>query len=142
MSRPLKRRSMPFHWSQLVLRLLTAALAACISDSATAQLAVIQTLDKVTARISTVEAPINQPIQFGPLQISVRYCRTRPPEETPETAVFLEVTEIRPDEGPVRVFSGWMFASSPALSAMEHPVYDFRVIACKTSSGVPWTGKP
>ena len=94
--------------------------------------AVLQGLDKVTARISTLEAPIGHPIRFGTLQITARFCRTRPPEETPETTVFLEILELKIGEPAVRVFGGWMFASSPALNALEHPVYDLRVIACKT----------
>ena len=94
--------------------------------------AVLQGLDKVTARISTLEAPIDHPIRFGTLQITARYCRTRPPEEAPETSVFLEILELKTGEPAVRVFGGWMFASSPALNALEHPVYDLRVIACKT----------
>ena len=93
--------------------------------------AILQGLDKVTARISTISAPIDHPVRFGALQITARYCRTRPPEETPETSVFLEVLELKTGEPAVRVFGGWMFASSPALNALEHPVYDLRVIACK-----------
>ena len=94
--------------------------------------AILQGLDKVTARISTISAPIDHPVRFGALQITARYCRTRPPEETPETSVFLEILELKTGEPAVRVFGGWMFASSPALNALEHPVYDLRVIACKT----------
>ena len=94
--------------------------------------AVLQGLDKVTARISTLEAPVDHPIRFGTLLITARFCRTRPPEETPETTVFLEILELKTGEPAVRVFGGWMFASSPALNALEHPVYDLRVIACKT----------
>ncbi len=96
--------------------------------------AVLQGLDKVTARISTFEAPLDRPVRFGSLEITARYCRTRPPEEPPETTTFLEIHDIKPDEPPVKLFSGWMFASSPALSALEHPVYDVWVIACSTSA--------
>jgi len=58
----------------------------------------------------------------------------QPPEETPESAAFLEITELRSDSDPVSLFNGWMFASSPALSAVEHPVYDVWVIDCKKAS--------
>ncbi len=92
--------------------------------------AVLQGLDKVTARISTLEAPIGQAIRFGTLGIVVRDCRKRPPEEPPEVFAFLEIDEIRRGERPRRLFSGWMFASSPALSALEHPVYDVWVVDC------------
>ena len=99
--------------------------------------AILQGLDKVTARISTIRAPIDRPVRFGTLRITARYCRTRPPEETPETTVFLEILELGKGE-PAPVFGGWMFASSPALNALEHPVYDLRVIACRTAA--PDTG--
>jgi len=95
--------------------------------------AVLQGLDKVTARISTFEAPIDKPVRFGTLEITARTCHKRPPEETPESAAFLEIVEIKPGEDPVPLFKGWMFASSPALSAMEHPVYDVWVIDCKNA---------
>jgi hypothetical protein len=95
--------------------------------------AVLQGLDKTTARISKFEAGLDRPVKFGTLTITVRACNKRPPEEPPESAAFLQIDETRPgDPGPVRVFSGWMFASSPALSAMDHPVYDIGVLDCKT----------
>jgi hypothetical protein len=98
--------------------------------------AVLQGLDKTTARISKFEAPIDKGVTFGTLSITVRACQKRPPEEPPESAAFLEIEDQRPGAGkPELVFSGWMFASSPALSAMEHPVYDVGVLDCKSDSG-------
>lgn len=98
------------------------------------EVAMLQGLDKVTARVSPVEAPLDTPIQFGRLEITVRACRETPPTEPPESAAFLEIRELPPksEEGrpPVDLFSGWMFASSPALSALEHPVYDVWVVDC------------
>jgi hypothetical protein len=103
--------------------------------------AVLQGLDKVTARISTLEAGVGQTVRFGSLEITVRACRKHPPEEEPESAAFLEIREKKADEEPKLLFSGWMFASSPALSALEHPVYDLWVVDCKnaksSSSGNP-----
>jgi hypothetical protein len=90
----------------------------------------LQGLDKVTARITTIEAPLNTPVHFGPLEITAQRCSKRPPEESPESAAFLEIREVRPGEGPHELFRGWMFASSPALSALEHPVYDVWVKDC------------
>ncbi len=92
--------------------------------------AVLQGLDKLTARISTFEAPPDVPVVFGSLEILVRTCHKRPPEELPESAAFLEISEHRSDAQTVPLFSGWMFASSPALSALEHPVYDIWVVDC------------
>lgn len=95
------------------------------------QVAVLQGLDKVTARVSTIEAPIGESVRFGTLEIIVRHCDKRPPEEPPESAAFLDIWEVRPGKPAVSVFRGWMFASSPALSALEHPVYDIWVISCR-----------
>ncbi|MDE2229284.1 MAG: DUF2155 domain-containing protein [Alphaproteobacteria bacterium] len=102
--------------------------------------AVLQGLDKITARVSRFDAPIDQPVRFGTLLITVRACIKRPPEEPPETAAFLEIDEVRADGNSAatkRVFSGWMFASSPAISALEDPVYDVNVLDCKTDTAAP-----
>ena len=92
--------------------------------------AVLQGLDKVTARIERIEALIDKPIKFGSLSILVRTCVKKPPEELPESAAFLEIKDARAGEKGMPVFSGWMFASSPSLSAMEHAVYDVWVVDC------------
>lgn len=99
-----------------------------------ASTAVLQTLDKITGRVRTVEAPVEQAIRFGTLDITARVCRKRPPEETPESAAFLEIRDSKPGEAARTLFTGWMYASSPAVSALEHPVYDVWVIDCKMDS--------
>ena len=91
---------------------------------------VLQGLDKVTGRVSKIEAPVGATVKFGTLELITRACDKRPPEETPESAAFLDVWEVRPGEPAKGVFRGWMFASSPALSAMEHAVYDVWVLDC------------
>jgi hypothetical protein len=93
--------------------------------------AVLQGLDKITARVSAFKAPLGQAVRFGTLEILARACDKRPPEEPPESAAYLEIRELRPGEQPARIFAGWMFASSPALSALEHPVYDVWVVDCQ-----------
>ena len=98
---------------------------------------VLQGLDKITARVSTIKVPVGKTVTFGALQITARACDKHPPEEAPEAAAFLEVVEVEPDEKPVLRFSGWMFASSPALSALEHPVYDLIVLDCVNANGTP-----
>jgi hypothetical protein len=103
-----------------------------MASSATAASAILQGLDKVTARISTIEAPIDQPVHFGTLIITARTCQKKPPEEPPESAAFLEIEEEKPGEPAQRLFTGWMFASSPALNALQHPVYDVWVKDCKS----------
>ena len=115
----------------LALGALAVAWGGLLPTAARAETAILQGLDKITARISTFEAPVNQTAQFGSLEITVRRCHKTPPEEPPESAAFMEIVDNRPDSPSVVLFSGWMFASSPALSALEHPVYDVWVIDCK-----------
>jgi hypothetical protein len=100
-------------------------------------IAVMQGLDKITARISTFDTPVAKPVNFGTLSIVVRDCEKSAPEERPENAAFIEITENRPGEEKRRLFSGWMFSSSPALSALEHPVYDVNLLECKGAAGPP-----
>ncbi|HEY9079122.1 DUF2155 domain-containing protein [Magnetovibrio sp.] len=94
------------------------------------QTAVLQGLDKVTARVTTLQANLGEVVRFGTLEIIVRTCEKRPPEETPESAAFLDIWEVRPGEAAVGAFRGWMFASSPGLNALEHPVYDVWLKDC------------
>ena len=101
--------------------------------------AVLQALDKVTARVRRLPIKVGQTATFGTLQVTVDACRKAPPEDSPESAAFLKITDGRTDP-PKIVFSGWMFASSPALSAMDHPVYDIWVVDCSsdtTASAAP-----
>jgi len=122
------------HGARLAVVLMIGVL---LAREAAAEVAVLQGLDKTTARISTFEAPVDQAVRFGSLEVMARRCHKTPPEEPPESAAFLEIVDQRPDTDAVTVFTGWMFASSPALSAMEHPVYDVWVIDCKDASAEP-----
>ncbi len=119
--------------------ILFAAAGFLFSASARAEpVALLQGLDKTTARVTKFDAPLGRPVHFGTLTITVRDCRKRPPEETPESAAFIDIQESKPGAPtPVQVFSGWMFASSPALSALEHPVYDVWVLDCTTDTTSP-----
>jgi len=100
-------------------------------------IAVMQGLDKITARISRFDTPVAKPVNFGTLSIVVRDCEKSAPEERPENAAFIEITENRPGEANRRLFSGWMFSSSPALSSLEHPVYDVNLLECKGAAALP-----
>ena len=113
-----------------IVSTLYAGLAAAFPGD----MVIMQGLDKVTARVSTFEAPLGATVQFGTLEITVKSCDRTPPEEPPESAVLLEVMENRPDEPLSELFIGWMFSSSPALSALEHPVYDVWVLECKRTA--------
>lgn len=94
------------------------------------QSAVLQTLDKVTARVSTVKLNVGDLLNLGPLQIIAKHCDKRPPEEPPETVAFLDIWENRVGQLPSSIFRGWMFAASPGLNALEHPVYDIWLLDC------------
>ncbi|MEM6492481.1 MAG: DUF2155 domain-containing protein, partial [Pseudomonadota bacterium] len=95
--------------------------------------AVLQALDKVTARVTPLEVRVGEAASFGTLDIVVRSCQERPPEAFPESAAYIEVFDNRVEGGGdrLKVFEGWMFASSPALSALEHAVYDVWVEDCR-----------
>jgi hypothetical protein len=124
-----------------------AAPAGPPSDMLQGDEAVLQGLDKTTARVSKFDAPVDKPVKFGRLIITVRSCYKRPPEDPPETTAFLQIDETQPGAAGTgggapaaanRVFSGWMFASSPAISALEDPIYDVNVLDCR----IPATSAP
>jgi len=98
-----------------------------------ADVVVLQGLDKITARTREFRVPVGSSRNFGSLEITARHCYKTPPEEPPERKAFLEIVDVRPDRKAVKIFSGWMFASSPALNALEHPVYDVWVTDCKVN---------
>jgi len=94
----------------------------------------LRSLDKVTARTMTFEAKVGSTVKFGGLYIKVQACRKAPPIEAPESASFLQIWEVTHEGEAQWVFSGWMFASSPGLSAMDHPIYDVWVLDCLKSA--------
>jgi len=94
-------------------------------------------VDKITGRIITFDVYIDETVQFGALQVTPRVCYSRPKEEEPKTDSFVEVDEITLDRKIRRIFTGWMFAESPGLNAVEHAVYDVWLKSCKEKSDVP-----
>jgi hypothetical protein len=121
----------------LLLAALCTGRTAAAADMIEQPIAQLQGLDKTTARISKFDAPVGAELHFGTLSILVRTCQRAPPEATPENAAFLEIFETRPGEQKQKLFSGWMFSSSPALSALEHPVYDVNLLECKGATPAP-----
>jgi hypothetical protein len=105
--------------------------------SAPGTILMLRGLDKITGKPTDISAPIGKPVHFATLTITARYCYSTPASETPETSAFLQIEDHRPDQPTKRVFSGWMYASSPGLNGMEHPLYDVWVINC--SNGAPNT---
>ncbi len=123
-----------FFFFMIVFTVYGAAYVKAAAPSEDMGIALVRVLDKVTARVEEIEIPVEQQYKFGTLIITVRGCRVTPPEETPEAAAFVEISEIKAGSEESAVFNGWMFASSPALSAMEHPVYDLWITGCKSSA--------
>ena len=127
----------------LISLALLAAAGAAVAADAPPKVAMLQGLDKTTARVTKFSAPVGQMVTFGTLQITVRDCRKRPPEQEPESAAYLDIDEILQGQAePKRIFSGWLFASSPALNSLEDPVYDVWVLDCKTTDTASPPVKP
>ena len=103
---------------------------AASADRIANPVAIFAGLDKITGTITTFEVPIDGNKQFGSLVVRPRTCFSRPPEEEPKTTSFVEVEEVRADKSAKPIFSGWMFAESPGLNAVEHPVYDVWLTGC------------
>jgi hypothetical protein len=129
------------------MHMLRKALAAVLAALTFASPALAETianpvaqfsgLDKITGRITTFDVYIDETVQFGALQITPHACYTRPPTETQRTSVFVEVDQVSLKGSIDRIFTGWMFADSPALNAIDHAVYDIWLLDCKQSSDVP-----
>lgn len=98
------------------------------------QTAIFNALEKVTATIETIEINLNDTKKFGIFEITPRICYTRSATERPQTTSFVEIDEVSTDQTEIkRIFTGWMFASSPGLHGVEHPVYDIWLIGCKSA---------
>lgn len=93
-------------------------------------------IDKITGRIIKFDVYIDETVQFGALQVTPRVCYSRPVSQKPKTTSFIEVDEITLDRKIRRIFTGWMFADSPGLNAIEHPIYDIWLNNCKMESDV------
>jgi hypothetical protein len=122
------------------LALLVAAslmVAPAAAETISNPIAAFSGLDKITGRITNFDVYVDETVQFGALQITPRVCYTRPPTETQRTSVFLEVDQVSLKGGTQRVFTGWMFADSPALNAIDHPVYDIWLVDCRQQSNTP-----
>lgn len=99
--------------------------------------AVFSGIDKITGRITTFDVYVGETVQFGALQVTPRVCYSRDETEAPKTDTFVEVDEITLDRKIRRLFTGWMFADSPGLNAVDHAVYDVWLKDCKQQSDVP-----
>jgi len=117
---------------------LTVALAApAAAEIISNPIAEFTGLDKITGRIISFDVYMDETVRFGALQVTPRACYSRPPTEPEQTDAFIEVDEITLNREVRRIFSGWMFAASPGLHAVDHAVYDVWLTDCKTKSDVP-----
>lgn len=122
--------------TKLTKLLLSTALGCLLSSAPSAakeidtNMAKLQAMDKITGKVSVIEAPVNGEVKFGSFSIVVRTCRTRPPEETPDNYGFIDVVDKLQDGRQVNIFKGWMISSSPSLNAIEHPIYDVWLLQC------------
>ena len=113
-----------------------ALYGAAVAENLKGNAVILRTLDKVTATTKDYTVKIGSELKYGSLTVSVKHCEKKPPEEVPETYAFLQIDDLKLDgkgeKGEQeRVFSGWMMASNPAISALDHSVYDIWVIDCK-----------
>lgn len=129
-------------------RVLTGVLAAAAVSLALAPVssqaarienpvAAFSGIDKITGRITNFDVYIGETVQFGALQVTPKVCYSRDDTEAQKVTSFVEVDEITLDRKIRRIFTGWMFADSPGLNAVEHPVYDVWIVECKSKSDVP-----
>jgi hypothetical protein len=126
---------------RMILVLVAVALAGVAAASAQVnsqrisnRVAEFSGLDKITGRIIRFDVYVDETVQFGALQVTPRACYSRPATVAPKTTAFLEVDEMTLDRKIRRIFTGWMFADSPGLNAIEHPVYDIWLSDCKMES--------
>lgn len=128
------------HTAGAFLASLLCALASSEPASAerlTNPVAVFAGIDKITGRITSFDVYIDETVQFGALQVTPKVCYSRDDSEAQRVDAFVEVDEITLDRKIRRIFTGWMFADSPGLNAVEHPIYDVWLTGCKQRSDVP-----
>lgn len=141
-------RAVYSHANRIGTRCLVAAVAVFVVamaagvQPASAQrlenaVAVFAALDKVTAKIQRLEIPLDDTVTFGALKVTPRVCFSRTPTERPKTTSFVQINEIELDGSEKTIFSGWMFAQSPGLNALEHPVFDIWLTGCEKPTNAP-----
>jgi hypothetical protein len=133
----MRGRAVGFVVAIALLLSFAASASSALAETIANPVAAFSGLDKITGRITKFDVYIDETVQFGALQITPRVCYTRPPTETQRTSVFVEVDQISLKGQITRIFTGWMFADSPALNAIDHAVYDIWLDACRQSTDVP-----
>lgn len=121
--------------------LMFSAVGPAAAEKIANRVAVFTGLDKITGRIITFDVYIDETVQFGSLRVTPKVCYSRPETEAARTDAFVQVDEITLDNAVKRIFDGWMFAASPGLNAVEHPVYDVWLKDCRMESDIPPPGE-
>lgn len=129
--------TMKFLLPLAALGLTTALAGPAAAEKIANKVAVFTGLDKITGRTIDFDVYVDETVRFGMLRVTPKVCYSRPTTEAAETDGFVDVEEITLDNEIKRIFSGWMFAASPGLNAVEHPVYDVWLIGCRMDSDVP-----
>jgi hypothetical protein len=129
------------HYVALAVGLAASVPAPTLAERIANPVAVFTGLDKITGRIITFDVYTDETVQFGALRVTPRVCYSRPPTEAARTDAFVEVDEITLDNEVKRIFSGWMFAASPGLNAVEHPVFDVWLNDCRETSDIAPPGE-
>ncbi|MFC0011977.1 DUF2155 domain-containing protein [Devosia nitrariae] len=125
-------------WQHLLVASLAFLASPVCAQPLANPVAVFAGLDKITARITQFDVYIDETVLFGALEITPRACYNRPANETLQrTSAFIEVDQRSLSGTTQRIFTGWVFADSPALNAVDHAVYDVWLVECKTSTNVP-----
>ena len=122
-------------FSAFAALMTTVTFASAQSQRLENGVAVFSALDKVTATIEKLRIPVGETVAFGALKVTPKVCYSRPATEQPKTTTFVQVVEVQLDGSENRVFSGWMFAESPGLNAVEHPVFDVWLTSCEKPLG-------
>jgi hypothetical protein len=125
----------PARWG--VLLALLGSVAALGAEPIANPVARFSGLDKITARLTEFDVYVNETVQFGSLQITPRACYTAPPSAPPHTLSFVEIDRVDLEAKATRIFTGWMFAQSPGLNAVDDPLYDVWLVGCKTQTNLP-----
>lgn len=110
--------------------MLSVSAASALATEIETNTARLQAMNKMTGKVSVIDVPVNGEVEFGSFSIVARACKTRPPEETPDNYAFIDVVDNLQDNTQVNIFKGWMISSSPALNAIEHPIYDVWLLQC------------
>ena len=121
----------------LVFVMLAVSAGAAAAENIKNPVAIFAGLDKIMGKTKNFEEKVGEEVKFSNLIIKSEVCNTTPITEDPETAAFVEIDEIRKDDSKKRIFSGWMFAESPGLNGLEHPVLDVWLVGCKDPSAPP-----